>query len=596
MKAVDESYDEVLAMKKTLLLTIFVVLHAASLVSGQGPSRLTTRPRTSATLDAGISGVATKLLGGSPIESVRVTLFKPDLGFFRETRTAVDGSYSIQGVRSGSYRLGFAALGHQYEEFGVLLMFGANIMDATLLPETEVGSWDVIGNTLPEVFDATDIGVLRPDGTVFYCHDTTDPIVFDPRTGAKTFPPPSGSEQGCMNATLLEDGSVLLMGGQAGADPANFVNGIPWVKRFFPDDTWQILPDMNNAAGRWYPGLARLNDGSLLVMGGGQAPNAARTETCELFDLSAQTWSWVGAAGQPFEFPPSALLFNGQVLHSWGGQPQLYDVGVGTWSDTGQFAFPNRGYPGHSDHSLLVLSDGRGLAVGVSRLNQPTAQMTEFYDPASGTWSAGSSPDLVRMQAEVVYLPDGQVLVGAGDKETTGGPEPNVLGIVKRCDLLDPRTGAWRRVADLSYFREYHAVTLLLPDGRVTTTGGTRIKFQFGPTTSDIEAYSPPYLFRGVRPELSALSNATPSRGEWISFGVFPDTRLTSVVLMGLQSTTHWLDAGIPRRIELSVLDQGALRLVALPSDPDLLPLGWYMLFGMVDDIPSEALILRVDP
>jgi hypothetical protein len=32
-----------------------------------------------------------------------------------------------------------------------------------------------------------------------------------------------------------------------------------------------------------------------------------------------------------------------------------------------------------------------------------------------------------------------------------------------------------------------------------------------------------------------------------------------------------------------------------LPSDPDLLPLGWYLSFGMFDDIPSIALSLHVD-
>ncbi|MFO0982462.1 MAG: hypothetical protein U1E76_12135 [Planctomycetota bacterium] len=47
-------------------------------------------------------------------------------------------------------------------------------------------------------------------------------------------------------------------------------------------------------------------------------------------------------------------------------------------------------------------------------------------------------------------------------------------------------------------FREYHAVTLLVPDGRVLTTGGTRIKFSTA-TSANIEAYRPPYLFRGVR-------------------------------------------------------------------------------------------------
>jgi hypothetical protein len=65
---------------------------------------------------------------------------------------------------------------------------------------------------------------------------------------------------------------------------------------------------------------------------------------------------------------------------------------------------------------------------------------------------------------------------------------------------------------------------------------------------------------------------------------------------MGVQSTTHWLDAGIPRRLVLAVDQTGAQARIVLPADPDRLPLGWYMLFGMVDDIPSQASFVRVVP
>jgi hypothetical protein len=326
------------------------------------------------------------------------------------------------------------------------------------------------------------------------------------------------------------------------------------------------------------------------------APDATRTDTCELFNPATQSWSWTDTMNSPLEFPPCGLLYNGKVLRTWGTRPELYDVPSGTWSDTGNFVFNHRGFPGHSDHSLIMLSDGRAVAVGVNRNGQATAVMTEYYDPLSGAWSVGTNPSLVRMQAEVVYLPDGQVLVAAGDKQSTAGPEPNVLGVVKRCDLFEPIAMSWRRVADLAWFREYHAVTLLVPDGRVVTTGGTTIKFQFGPTSADIEAYSPPYLFRGVRPQIANLSDTTPQRGDRVGFDVLPATKLTSVVLMGVQSTTHWVDGGIPRRLVLPVIQKGSRASVALPSDPNLLPLGWYMVFGLVDDIPSVGLIVRIDP
>jgi hypothetical protein len=577
---------------RSLLASVFVPLCIAlSEARAQAPP-----PPFLPPVEAIVGGVVRAAVGSAPLPGVRMTLFRADLSFFREKRTNAAGAYAFGRVPQGVYRLGAALPGREYDEQSVTLLPGRNQRNIVLGAETNTGNWAIIGNTLPELFDATDIGVLRTDGTIFYCHNTIDPIVFDPVTGLKTFPAGSGSAQGCMNSTLLADGSVLIVGGQNGDDPGSFTNAVPWVKRFTPQNTWVQQGDMLLAQGRWYPGLARLVDGRLLVMGGGTAPSAVRTDTCEIYTPATQSWSFTDSMNSPLEFPPAALLHDGRVLRTWGVRPELYEPSSAQWTQEAPFVSPARGFPGHSDHSLIVLSDGRALAIGVRQLDQPNAPMTEYFDPVTSTWSTGTSPSLVRMQAEVVALPDGRVFVGAGDAETHAGAEPNVLGVVRRCDLLDPLAATWRRVGDMAWYREYHAVTLLVPDGRVVTTGGTRIKFQYGPTSADIEAWSPPYLFRGVRPQLSQLSDASPSRGQVVSFRVSPSMRLTHVVLMGLQSTTHWVDGGIPRRLVLSVSQSSQTASIALPSNPNVLPLGWYMLFGMVDDIPSRSLILRVDP
>ena len=110
-----------------------------------------------------------------------------------------------------------------------------------------------------------------------------------------------------MNGTLLADGRLIMIGGQDGSDPGSFTDAIPWVKTYTQaPGSWQWLANMQHEAGRWYPGLARLADGSLLVMGGGQAPDAARTETCERFDLDSESWPYTGSMLNPAEFPPSA--------------------------------------------------------------------------------------------------------------------------------------------------------------------------------------------------------------------------------------------------------------------------------------------------
>lgn len=529
-----------------------------------------------------------------PIANARVTIFDPSLSFFSEARTNLGGTYTASNVPSGTYRIGCAASGFDYIEESVTVGPGALQRNFALGPETQPGAWNIIGNTSPEVLDATDIALLLPSGQIFYCHDTVDPILFDPVTGAKSFPSGSSLPSGCMNGSLLPDGTVIFAGGQDGDEPGDFVNAVPWVKRFVPSaDAWQQLADLQHALGRWYPGMTRLADGSFLVMGGGQCCDAARTATAERFDLTTQTWSYTGSMINPAEFPPSALLYTGEILITWS-PPQLYNPTTGQWRITGNFNQPNRGWPGHSDHSIIVLEDGRVLALGVRKGTTTNHMMGEIYDPSTESWTLLSNPGLVRFQTEVVQLPDGQVLVAAGETEASPPPVPTTLGIVKWTDLYKPSVNSWRRVADMNHFREYHAVTLLVPDGRVLTTGGTRIKFQVGPTSNDIEAFSPPYLFRGVRPQITAVSTSQLVGGDQLTFSIAPATQITSAVLMGTQTTTHWVDAGVPRRLVLPVTQNGTQVATVLPGNPNVLPLGRYMLFAMVDDIPSKGVMVQV--
>lgn len=529
-----------------------------------------------------------------PVPNARVTLFDPSLVMFFEVRTDSAGDFSLGNVPAGSYRLGCAASRFAYVEDAVMVSSGNLTHDFSLPPEAHPGQWSVIGTTAPEFLDATDIAILLPSGKIFYCHDTTDPVLFDPVTGGRAFPNGSPSPQGCQNGSLLADGKTIMMGGQTPANPGSFTNAVRWVKTWDePLQSWNLLPDLQHPTGRWYPGLARLADGSFLVMGGGTCCSAVRTNTCERFDLSTEAWSYTGSMMNPTEFPPCAFLYTGEVLATWW-PPQLYNPQTERWRLTGNFNQPNRFWPGHSDHSLIVLADGRALAIGVVSGPNNNTVMGELYDPVTETWSLTSNPGLVRYQSEVVQLPDGRIFVGGGETEVEPPPVPDILGVVKWCDLYDPDNDSWRRVADMNWHREYHAVTLLIADGRVVTTGGTRIKFQVGPFSADIEAYSPPYLFRGVRPQITSISATDLPRGGQVSLNVFPATQLTNVVLMGAQTTTHWVDGGIPRRLVLPVQQNGATVTTALPTDANMIPLGYYMLFAMVDDLPSVGRFVKV--
>jgi hypothetical protein len=528
---------------------------------------------------------------GAPLFGARVTVATLDTAQVLEARSAADGSYEFAAVAPGSWRIGASCRGRAYAETLRIVAGGDVVHDFWLGPDNHPGRWSTIGNTDPEDLYATDSGSLLPDGRIFYCHNTIDPVIFDPRTGAKSFPPASPSQQGCHITTLLADGRLVFIGGQ---DSGDFRDAVRTVKTYnYTTNDWTILPSLIEE--RWYPGLCRLADGRLLAMGGGQRPNAQRTPTCEVFDPESPGWSAAASMSNPSDFPPAVLLYNGKVLRSWWPS-QLFDVDAGVWSTTGSMVQTNRLWPGHCDHSLVVLPDGRACAVGLYRGSLSNPSMIELYDPNTGSWSLGANASVTRSQPEVVMLPTGHVFVAAGKLEDANPTVPtNAWRQTKLTDLYDPSSNSWRSCADMAWFREYHAVTVLVPDGRVVTTAGTG-----GPAapgiTNDVEAFEPPYLFRGIRPRIDAVSTTTLQNGVAFQMNISRTDSVTAVVMVGTNAVTHWVDGGVPRVLALPFQQSDGTLQIAVPANQNLAPVGYYILFALVDDIPSSGVIVHIVP
>ena len=139
---------------------------------------------------------------------------------------------------------------------------------------------------------------------------------------------------------------------------------------------------------------------------------------------------------------------------------------------------------------------------------------------------------------------------------------------------------------------------MLLPDARVFTANGTAAP-GINPSSTvnrDIEAFSPPYLFRGLRPRIDALSTPDLMRGGSVDIDVSFTFTATSVTLVGLNAVTHWVDGGVQRLIELPFTQSGGRIRATAPTSPGVAMAGYYMLFVMVDDIPSIARIVRIQP
>jgi hypothetical protein len=136
-------------------------------------------------------------------------------------------------------------------------------------------------------------------------------------------------------------------------------------------------------------------------------------------------------------------------------------------------------------------------------------------------------------------------------------------------EIWDPATENWTTMGSAQIPRLYHSAVVLLPDGRLLSTGGNGY-----PQT---EVYEPPYLFKGSRPTINSAP-ASISYGQTF-FVETPDVAsITQVTWIRLPSTTHAFNMN--QRINRLSFSQvaGGLNVVA-PSNANLAPPGHYMLF-----------------
>ena len=102
-------------------------------------------------------------------------------------------------------------------------------------------------------------------------------------------------------------------------------------------------------------------------------------------------------------------------------------------------------------------------------------------------------------------MPDGNVIVTGGSRENNGNG-----GYVTNAEIWNPDTGEWTEVkVPYEHARLYHSVALLLPDGRIMVGGGGAP----GPRNyTDVEFYSPSYLFDGNQPATRPQVTQRPRR------------------------------------------------------------------------------------
>jgi hypothetical protein len=173
----------------------------------------------------------------------------------------------------------------------------------------------------------------------------------------------------------------------------------------------------------------------------------------------------------------------------------------------------------HAGHTATTLANGQVLVIAGEDA------FGEFYNPATGHWTAIANPMTVpRAGYAAALLPNGKVLL-------TGGNIGGYLSSRCTAEVYDPVTQTFTNTGSMIYGRAFHTTTLLT-NGLVLAVAGQGIGY--GRLINTAEVYQPEALSVSVLPfYLTNLSKTatgafhftftnTPSQG----FSVFVTTNL----------------------------------------------------------------------
>ena len=273
-------------------------------------------------------------------------------------------------------------------------------------------------------------------------------ILSNPRVGA--------------SAATLPDGRILIAGGDPGNGPTASVD------LFNTDGTISAAPPMMYARSKQVS--VALQDGRILVAGGVTTGGSA-TNTAEIFDPIAQSWSSVALGMiEARSGATAAVLQDGRVLVA-GGQNgtaisstlEIFDPVANAFSAAGMMSSPR------SQHAMAVLQDGRVLIVGGNNGTAPVAS-TSIFDPVAGTVSAGPALNMARYGHSATTLLNGMVVVIGGNNGNAITAQMDVTP----AELFDPAAGTFTTLAtNLTTLREGHLAILLPNNNSVLIAGGT---------------------------------------------------------------------------------------------------------------------------
>jgi hypothetical protein len=416
---------------------------------------------------------------------------------------------------------------------------------------------------------------------------------------------PGGYSQVCGHHTQLSDsqGSILCVGG--GGYSPNSVAKAGYI--FNPEtQTWRRTAN-DMASDKWYPTAVSLGETGKVLIASGKSFNG----DMELFNEATERFEVITGDNMVFPnlYPGLHILPNNTVFYSRTGfgTAGAGPGGVALDDPTVQpdrlegkrpayFTF-NADYTGGTWQKITPspINRVKGMSVTLLRSTAPYVRIMvmggvdnasndtyEIFDASVLSPTASFSPAEPFPDGEHRSLPSG-VLLPDGNLFVCGG----IQRVNSPCTMYNNETGSWSAMAPLPSIRDYHSTAILLPSGKVMMAGWNIAK---------IEIFSPPYLFKGPRPEITSAPSLVHHNADF-AIESPQAASIVKVVFVRPMAITHQTDTDQkviellpfihdyvnPNRILLRAPDGGG-------HPHPMAPRGNYMMFAIdIHGVPSVA-------
>ncbi|KAK1834732.1 putative fungistatic metabolite [Podospora conica] len=416
----------------------------------------------------------------------------------------------------------------------------------------------------------------------------------------------------CSAGITLPDkvGRQLTVGGWSGESTYG-------TRLYWPGKDWQEdVHVLKLQAGRWYPSVMIMTNGSIMVIGGQTGSNAAAVPSIEILPYTGTAplyMDWLDRTDPNNLYPFVCVLPSGGIFVAYWNEARILDAATFTTIKTLPNApgAPNdplagRTYPlegasvllpqrhPYTDPLGILMCGGSTMGIGAALDNCVSISP----DDPNPEWQLERMPS-PRVMSLMAPLPDGTFFVGGGAHQGVAGfglaTSPNLNAL-----LYDPARPLGRRftvAANTTIARMYHSEAVTLLDGRVLVSGSNP-EDGVNPEEYRVEVFLPPYLLSGL-PRPSFVLAEGDRDWEWDQRGIpfvlagpAVNGNVTAT-LLGAVSSTHGNSMGA-RTLMPRVVCAGTACTVDAPPNGRVCPPGWYQFFVLDGGVPAVGVYVRI--